>query len=140
MSSFPLPPVPNFRVAAQEPGLVRLNWADYPPAVKDGHAIIGFRVYRSDVKDELGKRIADESALGSATFQFDDTSPEAGPSRHYVCVAVEDSGFGRAHYGQSPFGDPNSNGFSLLPYNTRPFGSPLRGWGEAPYGVQPYGF
>jgi len=49
------------------------------------------------------------------------------------------AGFGRAPFGESQFGGPDSNGFSLLPFNTRPFGSPLRGWGEAPFGAQPYG-
>src|SRR3989338_8630003 len=140
MPTFPLPPVPNFRVASGEPGLVRLNWAEYPIETKQGHRIIGFRVYRSDSKNELGKRIADESILGPGVFQFDDTDPQAGPDRHYLVVAVEEAGFGRVPYGESQFGQPDTNGFSLLPYNSRPFGSPLRGWGEAPYGVEAYGF
>jgi hypothetical protein len=140
MSFFPLPPVPNFKVISSEQGLVRLIWADYPPEVKDGHILKGFRIYRSDTKDMLGKRIADEFTLGPAVFQFDDTSPEAGPTRHYVCVGVEESGYGKSSFGKTPYGELDSTGFSLHPYNTRPFGSPLRGWGEAPYGAEAYGF
>jgi hypothetical protein len=140
MSPFPLPTVPNFRVSSGEPGLVRLNWADYPVSVKEGHKLLGFRIYRSVNEDELGERIADESVLGPAVFQFDDTDPQAGPNRHYVCVAVEESGFGRAPFGQNPFGEKNSNGFGLFPFGFRPKGSPLRGYGEAPYGKVAYGF
>jgi hypothetical protein len=138
--SSPLPPVPNFRVITAEPGHARLIWADYPPEIKDGHTLLGFRIYRSDVVDELGIRIADESALGPADFQFDDTSPDAGPQRGYVCVAVERVGFGQTSFGQVPFGEPDGTGFSLLPYNTRPYGSPLWGWGESPFGKESFGF
>jgi hypothetical protein len=140
MPTSPLPPVPNFRVASAEPGFVRLTWADYPASVKQGHRLKGFRVYRSGAPGELGQRIADESILGPTANQFDDVGPDASPARGYVCVAVETSGFGEAHYGQTPFGEPDSNGFSLLPYNTRPFGAPLRGWGEAAYGREAYGY
>lgn len=135
-----LPPVPNFKVISAEPGFVRLIWADYPLEVRDGRIIKGFRIYRSDSKDVLGRRIADESTLGPGTFQFDDTDPEAGPTRHYVCVAVEEAGFGKSQFGKAPHGEPNLNGFSFLPFNTRPFGSPLRGWGEAAFGTEAYGF
>lgn len=140
MSNFPLPHVPNFRVFSGEPGLVRLQWADYPLSVKEGHKLLGFRVYRSPNKDELGERIADESTLGPATFQFDDADLQAGPDRHYVCVAVEESGFGQSPFGQSPYGEKNTNGFSLFPFGFRPLGSPLRGFGEAPFGTEAYGF
>ena len=134
-----LPPVPNFRVAASEPGKVRLNWADYPPVVKDGHRLRGFRIYRSDVEGELGLRIADESLLTPSVFQFEDTDPQAGANRHYVCVAVEDTGFGEAPFGASGFGGENTNGFGVMPFNQRPEGSPLRGYGEAPFGLEAFG-
>lgn len=140
MPVFPLPPVPNFRVITAEPGHVKLIWADYPPEVKEGHQILGFRIYRSENKDELGVRIADESILGPGVFQYDDTSPDAGPQRGYVGVAIEQAGYGQSPFGVSQYGEPDFTGFSLLPYNTRPFGSPLKGWGEAPYGVEAYGF
>ena len=140
MSSFPLPPVPNFRIVSAEPGHVRLIWADYPPQVSQGHRLKGFRIYRSDNKDELGERIADESQLGPSVFQFDDTGPLAGPERGYVCVAVEESGFGDAPFGDTPYGEPDNNGYGLLPYNSRPFGAPLRGWGQVPFGLEGYGY
>ena len=35
---------------------------------------------------------------------------------------------------------PDNNGYGLLPYNSRPFGAPLRGWGQAPFGLEGYGF
>src|SRR5258706_8055735 len=103
MSTHPLPPVPNFRVTSGAPGFVRLNWADYPVNIKEGHGILGFRLYRSDVKDELGEKIAGESILGPSVFQFDDTDPQAGPDRFYVLVAAEEAGDGA-----SPFGDARS--------------------------------
>lgn len=140
MSPYPLPPVPNFRVARQEPGLVQLNWADYPIGVKQGHKILGFRVYRSDTKDQLGKRIADESLLGPDAASYDDTSPEAGPDRFYLVVAIEETGFGLSPFGQPPFGGLVFTGWGWLPYNSRPFSSPMRGWGEGPYNERPYGF
>ena len=139
MPNFPLPPVPNFRVLQGDPGLVKLIWADYPTGIKQGHKVIGFRIYRSNTKDQLGTRIVDEKTLGPAVFNFDDTDPQAGPNRHYVCVAVEESGFGRAPFGESQYGEINSNGFGLFPYGFRPSGSPLRGYGEAPFGAQAYG-
>jgi len=126
-------------VASAESGFVRLTWADYPLSVKEGRRLKGFRIYRSEVPGEIGQRIADESVLGPGANQFDDTSPGASPTKGYVCVAVEDSGFGDAPFGQTPFGEPDYNGFSLLPFNTRPFGAPLRGWGEAPFGALGYG-
>ena len=140
MSSFPLPPVPNFRVVTAEPGHVRLIWADYPPEVKQGHRLKGFRIYRSANMEELGERIADEVLLGPGVFQFDDFDSQAGPDRGYICVAVEDSGFGEAPFGAGPYGEPDTNGYGLLPYNSRPFGAPLRGWGQAPFGLEGYGF
>lgn len=140
MAVFPLPPVPNFKVLSAEPGHVKLIWADYPLEVKDGHKILGFRVYRSDTHEELGTRIADERSLGPGNFQFDDTSPSAGPDRAYICVAVEEAGFGLSPFGNSRYGEPDFTGFGLLPYNSRPFGSPQRGWGESPFGLEPYGF
>ena len=94
MPVFPLPPVPNFRVTQGSPGFVRLNWADYPLGIKEGHALVGFRIYRSSTKDELGELIADEKILDPNAFQFDDTDPFAGPDRFYLIVAVEDGGSG----------------------------------------------
>ncbi len=138
MTNFPLPPVPNFRVTSGGPGSVRLNWADYPVSVKDGHRILGFRVYRSNTKNELGEKIADETILGPAVFQFDDTNPQAGPDRYYVVVAIEKAGAGISPFGEIPFGDPNTNGFSYPPYSQRPFGSPLHGYG-AVFDVLGYG-
>ncbi len=140
MGQFPLPSVPNFRVVAGEPGLVRLTWADYPVAQKEGHRLLGFRLYRSANKDELGELIADESTLAPNVFRFDDTDSQAGPNRHYVCVAVEDMGFGDAPFGAGPFGEPSSNGFSLFPFNQRPLGSPVRGYGQSPFGIEGYGY
>ena len=139
MSVFPLPPVPNFRVAQGSPGFVRLNWAHYPLSVKDGHQLSGFRIYRSTNKDELGQIIADERLLDANTSQFDDTDPQAGPSRNYVCVAVEESGLDSEPFGLAPFGSPNTNGLSLFPFNQRVFGSPLQGYGRAPFNELGYG-
>jgi hypothetical protein len=126
-------------VLTSETGFVRLIWADYPTEVKSGHVIKGFRIYRSNAKGELGERIADESELNPDTFQFDDTQPDAGSERKYVCVAVEETGFGSSPFGQTPHGEPDSTGFSLLPFNSRPFGSPRRGWGEGAFGQESYG-
>ena len=140
MPVFPLPVVPNFRVTSGSPGFVRLNWADYPLVVKAGHRLIGFRVYRSNVKDELGERIADEETIGPGVFQFDDTDPQAGPDRFYTLVAVEEGGGGDAPFGESPYGSPDTTGFSFPPYSQRPFGSPLRGYGQAPFDREAYGF
>ncbi|MCG3204336.1 MAG: hypothetical protein KCHDKBKB_01051 [Elusimicrobia bacterium] len=138
MSSHPLPPVPNFRVTSGEPGFVRLNWADYPVNVKVGHKLLGFRVYRSVNKDELGELIADENQLKTDVFQFDDTDPEAGPTRFYAVVGVEEAGGGESPFGEAPFGDPNTNGFSYPPFSQRPFGSSLEGYGAA-FDVLGYG-
>lgn len=140
MPVFPLPIVPNFRVTSGSPGFVRLNWADYPVSVKEGHKLLGFRIYRSANKDELGELIADESLLNTNVFQFDDTDPQAGPNRYYVIVAVEEGGSGEAPFGASPYGNPDTTGFSFPPYSQRPFGSPLRGYGNAPFGVEAFGF
>lgn len=134
-----LPIVPNFRVTSGAPGFVRLNWADYPASVKAGHALLGFRIYRSANKDELGELIADESLLETNVFQFDDSDPEAGPDRYYIIVAVEEAG-DAAPFGTSPYGSPDTNGFSYPAYSQRPFGSPLRGYGNAPFGEEAYGF
>jgi hypothetical protein len=119
---------------------VRLNWADYPISVKEGHKLLGFRVYRSTTKDELGEKIADETSLGPGAFQFDDTDPQAGPGRYYLIVAVEEAGGGESPFGAGPYGDPDTNGFSFPPYSQRPFGSPLRGYGQAPFGVEAFGY
>lgn len=140
MSVFPLPPVPNFRVQSGEPGLVKLRWADYPISVRDGHTLLGFRIYRSSTKDELGQLIADESLLKTNVFQFDDTDPQAGSNRHYVCVAVEKGGLDAEPFGSAPFGSPNTNGLSLFPFNQRVFGSPLQGYGQSPFDELGYGF
>ncbi len=140
MPVFPLPPVPNFRVTQGSPGFVRLNWADYPVTVKGGHRLLGFRVYRSENKDELGELIADEEALGANAFQFDDTDPQAGPNRYYVIVAVEEGGSGESPFGDAPYGNPDTTGFSFPPFSQRPFGSPLRGYGQAPFDIEAYGF
>jgi hypothetical protein len=140
MPVFPLPIVPNFRVASGEPGFVRLNWADYPLSVKEGHRLVGFRIYRSEIKDELGQLIADERLLNTNVFQFDDTDPQAGPDRFYVVVAVEEAGGGESPFGEAPYGDPDTNGFSFPPYSQRPFGSPLRGYGASPFDLLGYGF
>lgn len=137
---FPLPPPPNFRVASVEPGFIRLTWSDYPVELKQNRRLKGFRLYKSSVKDELGKRIADEKILNAETFQYDDHEPDAGPDRFYTLVAVEDSGWGEGPFGIGPYGQPDSGGFDLMPYNSRPCGSPMRGYGEAPFGIEPYGF
>lgn len=134
MPVFPLPVVPNFRVSQGSPGFVRLNWADYPVNVKDGHKLLGYRIYRSATKDELGKKIADESLLNTNVFQFDDTDPQAGPDRYYTVVAVEEGGGGETPFGISPYGNPDTTGFSFPPFSQRPFGSPLRGFGNLPFG------
>jgi hypothetical protein len=139
MSVFPLPPVPNFRVAQGSPGFVRLNWADYPLSVKEGHKLLGFRIYRSATPDELGQLIADESLLDTNVFQFDDTDPQAGPSRYYTCVAAEEAGVDTEPFGSAPFGSPNTNGLSLFPFNQRVFGSSLQGYGRAPFDELGYG-
>lgn len=139
MPVFPLPPVPNFRVAQGSPGFVRLNWADYPLGIKEGHALVGFRIYRSSTKDELGELIADEKILGPNAFQFDDTDPLAGPGRFYVVVAAEEGGSGEVPFGNSAYGGPDTTGFSFPPYSQRPFGSPLKGYGQA-FDVEAYGF
>jgi hypothetical protein len=91
-------------------------------------------------KNEIGELIADESLLNTNVLQFDDTDPQAGPDRFYVLVAVEEGGAGDAPFGESPYGNPDTTGFSFPPYSQRPFGSPLRGYGRAPFGVEAYGF
>lgn len=136
---FPLPHPPNFRVQSGESGFVRLQWADYPLSVKEGHTLLGYRIYRSPNKDELGELIADERQLNTNVFQFDDTDLQAGPDRFYVLVAVEEGGGGETPFGVAPFGNPDTTGFSFPPYNQRPFGSPLRGYGQAPFDVEAYG-
>jgi len=136
---FPLPPPPNFRVAAVEPGFIRLTWSDYPPEVAAIRRLRGFRLYKSAVKGELGKRIADETTLGTGGFQYDDHETDAGPNRFYTLVAVECSGWGEGIYGGGPYGQPDPGGFDLMPFNSRPWGAPVRGWGEAPFGIEPFG-
>lgn len=140
MSVFPLPPVPNFRVAQGSAGFVRLNWADYPLSVKEGHKLVGFRIYRSANQDEIGTLIADEQTLKTNVFHFDDTDPQAGPARYYTCVGVEEAGVDAEPFGSAPFGSPNTNGISLFPYSQRVFGSPLQGYGRAPFDQLGYGF
>lgn len=140
MSTFPLPPVPNFRVIQGSVGQVDIIWADYPSNVKADHILLGFRLYRSDTKNQLGELIADESVLTPKTFNYSDTDPQAGPTRHYVLVAVENIGEGETPYGDVPYGEPNSAGFGLFPINSRPFGSPQKGFGNAPFGQLGYGF
>ena len=137
---FPMPPPPNFRVAALEPGFIRLSWADYPADFKASRRLRGFRLYKSPVCGELGRRIADETALGTGVFQYDDHEADAGPDRFYTLVAVEDTGWGNGVYGIGPFGQPDSGGFDLMPFNSRPWGAPVRGFGEAPFGAETYGF
>lgn len=137
---FPLPPPPNFRVAKVDPGLVRLAWSDFPIEVKQNRRIRGYRLYKSAVLGELGLRIADEKTLGPSTFQFDDTEPDAGPTRYYLLVAVEESGFSDGAFGIGPYGQPDPGAFDLMPLNSRPWGSPMRGFGEAPFGAEAYGF
>jgi hypothetical protein len=100
-------------------------------SVKEGHTLAGFRIYRSENKDELGQVIADERVLKTNVFQFDDTDPQAGPDRFYVLVGIEEAGGGASPFGMVPFGDPNTNGLGYPPYNQRPFGSPLRGYGAS---------
>lgn len=137
---FPLPPPPGFHVSLSEPSHVRLNWSDYPASVKQYRQILGYRLYRSQVQDELGVSIADETILPPGTFQYDDSSPDAGPTRYYTLVAVEDSGFGVGAFDVGYYGQPDAGGHGLMPYDSRPWGSPRRGWGEAPFGLRDYGF
>jgi len=137
---FPLPPPPNFRVAAVEPGFIRLTWSDYPQGLRADRRICGFRLYKSAVKNELGRRIADEEVLGNGVFQYDDHEADAGPDRFYTMVAVEESGWGEGLYGNGPYGQPDAGGFDLMPFNSRPWGTPVRGWSEAPFGLEPFGF
>lgn len=119
---------------------MKLRWADFPLSVKEGHRLLGFRIYRSSSPDELGEKIADETTLGFGVFQYDDTDPQAGPSRHYVCVAVEEAGLDAEPFGSAPFGSPNTNGLSLFPFNQRVFGSPLQGYGQSPFDELGFGF
>ena len=137
---FPLPPPPNFRVAKVDPTYVRLAWSDFPTEVKHDRRIKGYRLYKSATPGELGLRIADENTIGPATFQFDDSAPDAGPNRYYVLVAVEESGWGDGAFSAGPYGQPDAGGFDLMPFNSRPWGSPMRGWGEAPFGAEAFGF
>ena len=137
---FPLPPPPNFRVAQVEPTYIRLTWSDYPVEFKANRRLRGFRLYKSAVKNELGRRIADENILGTGVFHYDDNEADAGPDRFYTMVAVEDSGWGEGLFGIGPYGQPDPGGFDLMPLNSRPWGTPVRGWSEAPYGSEPYGF
>lgn len=136
----PLPPPPNFRVAKVEPGLVRLSWSDYPLQVRQERRLRGFRLYKSAGRGELGRRLADEDTLGPDATQFDDREPDAGPQRFYLLVAVEQSGFGEGPFGTGPFGQPDAGGFDLMPFNSRPWGAPMRGFGEAPFGAEAYGY
>ena len=137
---FPLPPPPNFRVAQVEPGFIRLSWSDYPAAMVGTRRLKGYRLYKSAVLGELGVRVADENVLGPGTFHYDDTAADAGPTRHYVLVAVEESGWGDGPFGAGPYGQPDPGGFDLMPWNSRPWGAPMRGFGEAPFGTEAYGF
>ena len=137
---FPLPPPPNFRVAAVEPGFIRLAWSDYPVDLRQNRRLAGYRLYKSPVRDELGRRIADEAVLGPGTFQYDDHEADAGPERFYLLVAVEESGWGGGPFGTGQYGQPDACGFDLMPFNSRPWGAPLRGFGEAPFGSEAYGF
>lgn len=137
---FPLPPPPNFRVAQVEPTHIRLTWSDYPVELRESRRLRGFRLYKSSVKDELGRRIADETVLDTGIFQYDDYETDIAPDRFYTLVAVEDSGWGDGLYGTGPYGQPDPGGFDLMPLNSRPWGTPVRGWSEAPYGIEPYGF
>ena len=139
MASFPLPHPPNFRVSESSPGQVKLDWSDYPAEEKAGHKLVGFRLYRSGTRDELGVRLADEHVLGPGVFQFIDTTPGAGASQHYLLVAVEELGLGAAPFGQGPFGEPDPTGYDLAPFSRRPHGSPRRGWGEAAVGIDRFG-
>ena len=139
MARFPLPNPPNFRVSESSLGQVKLDWADYPAEVKEGHRLIGFRLYRSGAKDEIGVRLADEKLLGPAVFQFIDTTPGAGAAQHYTLVAVEEWGFGSAPFGKTPFRERDATGFDATPFSRRPHGSPRRGWGEAAIGLDAFG-
>lgn len=137
---FPLPPPPNFRVAAVEPTHIRLTWSDYPVELVGSRRLRGFRLYKSAIKDELGRRIADEKSLHTRVYQYDDHETDIAPNRFYTLVAVEDSGWGDGLYGTGPFGQPDPGGFDLMPLNSRPWGTPVRGWSDAPYGIEPFGF
>jgi hypothetical protein len=100
---FPLPPPPNFRVAGVEPTHIRLTWSDYPLEYRTSGRLRGFRLYRSSVKGELGRRIADETILETGTFQYDDYAADAGADRFYTLVAVEKHWLGRrGHSTQVP--------------------------------------
>lgn len=136
---FPLPPPPNFRVQSIEPDRIRLSWSDYPQSIKLTHNIKGFRLYKSANKDELGIRLLDEKSLTPTTFQCDIIGQGAG-DLYYTLVAIEDSGYGEGKFGVEPYGQPYTCGFEFMPYNTRPYGSPVRGYGELPYGIEPYGY
>lgn len=136
----PLPPPPNFRVLSIESGSIRLSWSDYPVEVKLNRKIKGYRLYKSSVRNELGKRLADENVLIPGTFQYDVHEPDIGPDIFYTLVAVEESGFGKGGFGVGAYANPDTGGFHLMPYNTRPFGSPVRGFGESPYGIEAYGY
>lgn len=137
---FPLPPPPNFRVAQLEPTHVRLTWSNYPVEFDTSRSLRGFRLYRSEVKGELGRRIADETLLETGTFQYDDNSTDGGADRFYTLVAVEDSGWGDGPFNTGPYGQPDAGGFDLMPFNSRPWGTPVRGWSDAPYGIEPFGY
>lgn len=137
---FPLPPPPNFRVAQVEPTHIRLTWSDYPPEFIANRRLRGFRLYKSAVAGELGRRIADESTLSNGVYQYDDNEADAGFDRFYILVAVEDTGWGNGTYGIGPYGQPDAGGFDLMPYNSRPWGAPVRGFGEAPFGAEAFGF
>jgi len=137
---FPLPPPPNFRVAGTEPTHVRLSWSDYPLEYRTSGRLHGFRLYRSSVKGELGQRIADETTLRTGVFQYDDHEANAGADRFYSLVAVESCGWGDGPFDSGPYGQPDAGGFDLMPFNSRPWGTPVRGWNESPYGVEPFGF
>jgi hypothetical protein len=127
-------------VAQVEPTHIRLTWSDYPPEFISNRRLRGFRLYKSAVAGELGRRIADESVLGPGVYQYDDDEADAGPDRFYTLVAVEDTGWGNGTYGIGPYGQPDAGGFDLMPYNSRPWGAPVRGFGEAPFGIEAYGF
>jgi len=135
---FPLPPPFNFRVQSIENSKIRLSWSDYTTEIKSLHNIKGFRLYRSENKDELGVRIADEKILKPDTFQYE--IEQSHGDNFYTLVAVEESGFGNGKFGIEPYGQPDTCGFEFMPFNTRPYGSPLRGFGEAPFGTEPFGF
>jgi hypothetical protein len=102
------PPVPRLGIKPNTREVVRVSWHPYAPVDAAGHHILGYRVYRSLVANQVGSLVADETTLGPTATFYDDTNqnPE-GTILYYTLFAVEVTDFGARPFGEGgnvPFG------------------------------------